>query len=286
MVDARFHILSLVAVFLALATGMVIGGVLSANGAIAERQQAMVLQLRQEFDSLRQREKAFADRVAALEDQARWDSDFASGVAPLVVGTRLAGRRLVLAMDGAAPELERGVAEMLRLAGGDVSVMTAPPGPAGESVAAWQEAGRAWGAALAAGRPDGVVLLALSGGRGQAATEGFLGAVIAALRPLGVPVVGAETRESRPSLVPFFRRQGVSSIDDADLLAGRVALVYLLAGARGHYGVKGTADGLLPQLPGAAADAPEGSGGAGPDGDPTRARAAAAGGEAGARAGR
>jgi Copper transport outer membrane protein, MctB len=37
-------------------------------------------------------------------------------------------------------------------------------------------------------------------------------------------------------------------VDDIDRTAGKVALVYALAGASGHFGVKDTADSLLPDL--------------------------------------
>jgi hypothetical protein len=40
----------------------------------------------------------------------------------------------------------------------------------------------------------------------------------------------------------------MASVDDIDETAGATALVYALAGARGAYGVKGSADSLLPDV--------------------------------------
>jgi hypothetical protein len=37
-------------------------------------------------------------------------------------------------------------------------------------------------------------------------------------------------------------------VDSVDLVSGRVALVYALNGSEGNYGVKATADRLLPDL--------------------------------------
>jgi hypothetical protein len=37
-------------------------------------------------------------------------------------------------------------------------------------------------------------------------------------------------------------------VDDLDSTAGRAALAYALAGAHGSYGVKGTANSLLPAV--------------------------------------
>jgi hypothetical protein len=42
----------------------------------------------------------------------------------------------------------------------------------------------------------------------------------------------------------------MASVDDLDDIAGRMALVFTLAGADGAYGVKSTRDALLPRVVG------------------------------------
>ena len=61
-----------------------------------------------------------------------------------------------------------------------------------------------------------------------------------------VPVVGTEETGAETSQIPWFKDHNLASVDDADEIAGRVALVYALAGARGTFGVKDTAESLLP----------------------------------------
>jgi hypothetical protein len=64
-----------------------------------------------------------------------------------------------------------------------------------------------------------------------------------------VPVVGVERSESETSEIGFFTEHGTTAtVDSVDLVSGRVALVYALSGAEGNYGVKSTADRLLPGL--------------------------------------
>jgi len=63
-----------------------------------------------------------------------------------------------------------------------------------------------------------------------------------------VTVVGAEATGTEPSSIEFFAERGASSVDNVDQLAGQVALVYVLAGAEGEFGVKETAQALLPDL--------------------------------------
>jgi len=63
-----------------------------------------------------------------------------------------------------------------------------------------------------------------------------------------VPVVGVEATDAEPSAVPFFQGNGLSSVDDVEDQAGHLALVFALLGAEGSFGTKATADRLLPDL--------------------------------------
>jgi Copper transport outer membrane protein, MctB len=74
--------------------------------------------------------------------------------------------------------------------------------------------------------------------------QGILSGLLSTARP----VVGVEQTSTDPSTIPFFASEGTSSVDDVDRTAGQVALVYALAGANGHFGVKDSADSLLPDL--------------------------------------
>jgi hypothetical protein len=64
----------------------------------------------------------------------------------------------------------------------------------------------------------------------------------------GVPAVGVESTLTEPSSISFFQANNLSSVDDIDTTAGKLALVYALGGAEGSFGVKSSADRLLPSL--------------------------------------
>jgi hypothetical protein len=69
------------------------------------------------------------------------------------------------------------------------------------------------------------------------------------LRAQDVPVVGVETTDAESSQVEWFKGHEASSVDDLDDPIGRAALVFALAGQRGSFGVKASADGgRLPPL--------------------------------------
>lgn len=62
------------------------------------------------------------------------------------------------------------------------------------------------------------------------------------------PAVGVEASDAETSSVSFFLGNDLASVDDVDLVAGRLATVFALLGAEGSFGVKGSADRLLPDL--------------------------------------
>jgi hypothetical protein len=80
------------------------------------------------------------------------------------------------------------------------------------------------------------------------ASVAFESGLIAGVTAVGVPVVGVELSNTEPSQVPWYKSQSISSVDDLDALAGQAALVYALTGSDGAYGVKSTADSLLPAV--------------------------------------
>jgi hypothetical protein len=62
------------------------------------------------------------------------------------------------------------------------------------------------------------------------------------------PAVGVESSKAESSSVSFFRSNDLTSVDDVDLAAGQLATVFALLGVEGSFGVKGSADRLLPDL--------------------------------------
>jgi hypothetical protein len=77
----------------------------------------------------------------------------------------------------------------------------------------------------------------------------FEDGLLAGVAAVGVPAVGVELSTTEPSQIPWFKGRKISSVDDLDASAGQAALLYALAGNSGDFGVKSTADSLLPSVP-------------------------------------
>ena len=82
------------------------------------------------------------------------------------------------------------------------------------------------------------------------ATQTLAQGVVRGLEGSGLPVVGVATTMQPASLTERYRDGGISSVDNVDVDAGRLALALLLAGGRqGHYGFGETAtNGVIPPV--------------------------------------
>jgi len=84
----------------------------------------------------------------------------------------------------------------------------------------------------------------------------FEAGLLAGVSAAGVRAVGVELSGAQASQIPWFKGHKLSSVDDLDAQAGQAALLYALAGYSGSFGVKATADSLLPTVTSPAAGAP------------------------------
>ncbi|WP_104525110.1 copper transporter [Blastococcus atacamensis] len=115
MIDFRYHLVSLIAVFLAVALGIVIG-----TTALNEPIQA---DIEGQVADLEQDKRSLEDRTQELQTQLDTAEGFQEAVAPALVGGALAGRSvlLVAADEKVAPETVESVTAMIQQAGGSVS---------------------------------------------------------------------------------------------------------------------------------------------------------------------
>lgn len=286
MLTWRYHLLSLAAVFLALALGVLIGISLSDSGTVNTGQSGLVSNIQHDLDNLRNQNNALSQERGI---NLRYQEDSF----PYLVGSQLQGKRIaIVASDGAGGDIQRTLASAIHGAGGQVmstTVLNFRFDPAavlsrvqsdlksdpqyaridnssliptlGQEMA--KEIGKAGGnrtlAALqgvlvdsSSGRydqpVDAVVLITRTDDNQTPAYSDLEKAFLQDLGALAVPVVGAEPSDAPRSEIPLFQSLDVSSVDNIDSRIGQVSLVYVLAGEKGAFGVKPTADMLIPIL--------------------------------------
>ena len=113
MINFRYHVVSLTAVFLALAIGLVVGTA-ALNGPVADSLKNQVTAVSKDNSNLR-------DQANQYLDQLNRAQEFATEVAGPLLAGKLAGRRVLLvALPGGQDYLD-GVAAMLTMAGAKIT---------------------------------------------------------------------------------------------------------------------------------------------------------------------
>ena len=72
--------------------------------------------------------------------------------------------------------------------------------------------------------------------------------VIDICREKGIMALGAERTDSKASYIEFYKQNKISTIDNVDELMGRISMVVVLQGEKGHYGIKETSQDLMPSM--------------------------------------
>ena len=114
MISFRYHIVSIIAVFLALALGIVVGTT-ALNGPITK-------DLRHQVDSLKNDRNSLSDQVRALQGQVGDGEKFAALYGGQIVkGTLRESNVLILGLPGASGSIKDRLAKMVGAAGGRVT---------------------------------------------------------------------------------------------------------------------------------------------------------------------
>lgn len=114
MIDFRYHVISIVAIFLALATGIALGA-----GPLGEEFDH---QLANQADRDREAKEELRDQLDRVERIVEFESEFTQGFAAKIAGQRLRERSVaVFALPGADEDVVDGVAKRIEAAGGTIS---------------------------------------------------------------------------------------------------------------------------------------------------------------------
>jgi Copper transport outer membrane protein, MctB len=286
MFDYRYHALSLAAVLFALAVGVLIGVAIGDSNLVSSARDGIVANLRSEVSGSQRHIDQLSGRLS--EEETFANDLYPVTVRGLLRERRIglvflgdsSDRADELVRDavtqaGGSVKMVVAVREPLDLAGlaGQatgtqyVALSSSPLDPAlvrrfgvrmGEQlVRGGQLLGRIQTRLLSSydgefGKLDGLVVMrgepaGLSGEAAGSASE-FEAGLVHGAEAQGVPVVGVELSSTQPSQVPWYKAEDMASVDDLDALAGRAALAFALAGDHGAYGVKVTADSLLPHV--------------------------------------
>ncbi|TLM73687.1 MAG: hypothetical protein FDZ70_07520, partial [Actinobacteria bacterium] len=280
--NLRYHIASLVSVFLALAVGLVLGTVVVERCMLDAQKTTLVGSLTKDFQSISAENKTMRTEVEAVRG-------FSDATVAYMVDGKLRGRTVVLLTTPARSDALAAAQGAVKAAGGVAAVVTLREEHAGLEDAATAERARSltrsrdvtdtgelesriasalaaeWtgegdrpatemlksvGAMSVEGLPAGVavagvVLVASS----EATVEPVALEIAIAAAARGVPAVGVEVTGQETRAADAASEAGLAAVDHADLPDGLLSLVWTLAeGAKGHYGLDKGATARFPEL--------------------------------------
>ncbi|MFY9265024.1 MAG: copper transporter [Solirubrobacterales bacterium] len=283
MIDFRYHAMSLAAVFVALALGLLLGVTIGDTDLLTNVRGNLERSLREDVNDAR-RESATTRRQLESRDQ------FIRIAYPQMVAGRLTGLRVgVVGSSGATRDVLESVGRAIQPAGAELKFtadLVARPEYAALAkslkipdvvdsseitTAQTERLGRAVGRRLARGRErlalrryvfgrlSGTIdrvrlyVFARQAPKDLASQSGklydaFQGGIVTGLAESVGRIVGVEATSAAPSNVDWYNEHGLSTVDDVEQSAGHYALVLLLGGAKGDYGYKKSADAVIPPV--------------------------------------
>ena len=283
MFDLRYHVASLAAVFLALIIGILVGVGIASQTSVSESDRQLFEQRIEDLQRNLATSRADADLLRRQQEAA---TDYIENKSYDAVMTgRLRQKQVAIVFVGQRdPDLDNAAQRTLTDASGPPPVrmraleLPITPSsirnalPAEFAGLTLDEIGRRYGEELVAGgetpisdalaaelvvegdggnaTPAAGVVVAQTALISDAPTRRFVNGLYAGLTGSGVPAVGIERTDDRPSRISMYKSRRLSTIDSVDTTLGRVGLAALLSGGLpGQYGLKSTAtDGVTPVL--------------------------------------
>jgi hypothetical protein len=284
--DFRYHAISLAAVFLALAVGLLLGVAIGDEQLVSSARNQLENRLEEELDAQRA-------EVARLRTEQARSRLYEEQTLPVLVRERLAGRRVAIVfLNGRDDDIFRFVRDAVLAADGTLASVYTVRSPLdlealGEAAEGTRFASLGMDPTLldefaarlgrqivqpgrllrqvrrevmssTAGEVGAVESVVVVHGElpesdddeareQRELTERFERGLTGGLGALRTPVVGVEESTTEPSQIDWYRARGLASVDNVDQPPGRASMVYALSGsANGSYGIKSTRDAFLP----------------------------------------
>ncbi|MHB0997732.1 MAG: copper transporter [Armatimonadota bacterium] len=287
LIDLKYHLTSLIAVFLALAIGILAGSSLIAGSSI-ERQIAKGLE--KEFGKLRIENQQQQAELQNLQNLLDKHNQFADKMLPALTNGRLARNRVAIIQTGDYSNAVQMVKSCLEKAGAQVSSITTLPDLTTEDIqpiiinAVLSITGETnnpdpvnrvlqiiANSIVTGSNTDAIKILeskniltssgyydqgtwriVLIGGSkekpGNRASEIDL-PLIEKLKNAGVlTVVGTEPVRAEVSYITDYKSMEIPTVDNVDEAMGQIALIFALSGESGNFGVKKSADKVIPSF--------------------------------------
>lgn len=277
MIDLRYHVFSLIAVFLALLIGIVMGTTIIDQGLVAE-QKSQIKSLRETFSEIKTKNAELNNQVdiyrhyseqtiQAVIGERLVGGVYAVVVGPMVDGSTVSAAKDTIAAAGGVPHVtvtlpassvyaDEGVATRIKelfSMDGDANALLdrvmleavhqLQTGENPPMLDALQEIGVIHLSERIEGGVGAAILAVPFSEDEEDLTDDLFAQNSSQAGFLAVAVCGAGAPDNA---LNRFKEQGISTVDHINVVPGMVALVEVLRGSTGNYGSGGAATSILP----------------------------------------
>lgn len=292
IVDLRYHVVTLVAVFLALGLGIIIG--VNMGKTVNIQFEKQIQRLEDTYVKIREDQKVLQASLQSKENELNIANQFNRAILPNLITNRLLGKRIAILRTNPSVDFKevKQFVNMLRQAGAEVTSVTSFNKPIilddnqltteivdafdltmAENKELLHKVYQQIAQIIINGQGSSQLiflqnkeLLQLWGdyNRGYVDTIIFWGGgnspdtdfqkdldlpLLDVFRKEKIVLIGVEPSFVTSTYMRLYQTKCLGTVDNVETPQGQVALVYLLlSGKKGHYGVKDTARGLLPDF--------------------------------------
>lgn len=293
IIDLKYHIASIIAVFLALGIGMLVGTALignNVNDVIVDQQNKMFEQMKTDLYKMRYDNKTAKEEIALYKSSLELDREFNRAILPVLTAGKLEDKKIAVIISDNS-NLHNEWIETLKVAGANITSVTSileinnlQNDIKRKLIATklmmndttFSKVTKELSVELAAGiycgqnmenlnyfehmgiiklsgsygdPVDCVIIVGGSNNKKPEQSENVDSPIINYFIKNNIPVLGVENSDAKYSYMKQYQKQRITTIDNVDMASGQYSLIMAVAGSGGNYGIKNTAQRLIPVLP-------------------------------------
>ncbi|WP_286680575.1 copper transporter [Tepidanaerobacter sp. EBM-49] len=288
LINIKYLVITVISIFLALGIGILVGVQMDSEEIIVEQQEITLQKMEEKFSELNQTNEELKNQIQKLSDANQLSETYIKNIFPDYIKGKLAGMHVVVVEtsgDYVYTEMRQALKtagadvvsisfdndKLFNMTEEDESEFMAyfkltskeniiPAIVKNVSDAAYGKANKEnlaflieKGILYVSGNletPANYVVIAGGSSRdeGDNRYEAIDIPLIRELKKYSLPVIGVETTDAKISYIEMYKKQNISTVDNVDTIIGQTSLILVMTGKEGHYGVKNSANSLMPFL--------------------------------------
>ncbi|KNF07415.1 protein of unknown function DUF3186 [Gottschalkia purinilytica] len=286
--NVKYHVITVTSIFLALGIGIYIGFMLDAQDLLTSQKQTMVSELEEKFDYIKEENQKTKKEIEQVSNENKMLQEFNKLTYSEIIKNKLDGFKIAiietnddyidqgvkqtLELSGAKvtsittikdiflssedklKEVYTNITGREKIEGNifkvvmDEITLSIIKGEVSPLVQALAEQGIININGLYDQSVDHIVLIGGSKKNNYNKFENIDEKIINVAKKNNKNIVGVERTDAKYSYAERYKNNRISSIDNIDSVIGKVSLVITLKGSPGNYGVKPSADSLIPDI--------------------------------------